>query len=1419
MASKRSSSLELNLFGASGYTSILNTNNLFMKADHSFNNMDLFLRSKPTGVAINHQTNWDFSLKSDVQLEYLANGDLEFSLNDYSTNLNDTYFKFNQGKFPIEYTLSFDWNINDVSATDDIAAVAISNWSSTEKIILDNPLTRLFRLVSIYTQKRLPSQKNITWYPVTYTTTSVSIDRYQWQITAYADPNTVTVAGDVIVTYDNGYGTQTTSFSVPITSPSPPNLGWILPTPISVIAIDETPTYTFTGTGTVNVSINKYPATVHDTIVVSQTEQDPIPPGAVQVGEFYYFPTTYEISNQKISRLVLKSPHFILDKDPGDGIYIPDTPINEYFDYSDIFFEVKYSVNATPIGVKIPTDVTNETATKVYKFGGYIKQDEFFDNTDVFNSDYYVKDDEELKWYILLANNNKIFGVSFSSYIDWTPGSSLFLTPREYFGASINDSSPELTSYDESLHQIIDQREIIVDDIKMYKIINFPNCGKVDLYTRSAGTVESILGTDTLVSNNHGLVDGDRIKMTSTLSSTTAMQTNLLGTFYVVNAELNTFKLSYYQNGSAIEITDLKTVDGIIWTKVNGPGNWKYVSTLYSPCGKNGYSTQPVQLIQKTETATNAGDSIYTRAVEYTASIDTYVSQGQKNYSENEYRYPQGYFDGRASWNNFYPFQRFENEDPTVYGIINGNKFGQSIKLKKYSDTEYILMVTEPGAIESFQITNYLPIQNKRVIPSYLPYGRIHFYKLTKAKLNNALTVEYLKTVSKNDNPWSTYEINNFNYKKTADFNYENLFIDSKYIENVLNKSTNNYWLGGRYTSWIGEYKFDQLYNTYMPNIDLNPYEFGYLDWFGKSADFSIENNKIYCIASTNVKNANFNTGSRIIYLDTVCNYFTYDITTQSVSNISSLVTEYSDLTLIAPESQKSEYYKFGNSIIVNGDKVFLGWGSTSKNDEFVYYYKRSGSSYILKQTIVSQGNNLGFGEYIVSKDDFLLTNKLSYYDDQNNTTTSPLNYIQVYRYYDNTDVYSYKSRVSPTIDLTNPIYADIDATQYENTKNLSYDNTYNNSATYNMSLNNKYDIQNGLLILRDLNELVCFQYDSDSKSFKGRSHQLVKNDGVILNTDKSALRAFPSYVAATFDTKTDYDIGQFSSSIQIIDASSFITNSELLYGMSMDVQNPEYLPIFIKNVEGYGSGQLTLNTVGQTSFASGINTFLKVIEQSSTGVNLFLQPPYPYSTGLNLYIGPVHSGNYNIELFLANKNTVNGITLHTYYDPRYSGEFPLTIYNPLIISEDSEALNLFFESTYTGVPNGSSIMPLNIQTFSYDDYADGLSLIISENNPQSSGALGLITYSENGGSGVSNNINLFVNSEVFTGSGSMPLFIDKAIGDTLNLIVYNKSSASGINLYTSGITVAGSGIGLFSSGTHTPINIMRLFTKGKFEI
>ena len=98
MSIKKSNNLGLNIFGGSGYTSIFSTTNMHMKSDLSSGNLNLSIKSNPTGVAINHKTNWDFSLRPPVNTNYIANGDLEFSLSDFSSNPNDDYYSYTNRK-------------------------------------------------------------------------------------------------------------------------------------------------------------------------------------------------------------------------------------------------------------------------------------------------------------------------------------------------------------------------------------------------------------------------------------------------------------------------------------------------------------------------------------------------------------------------------------------------------------------------------------------------------------------------------------------------------------------------------------------------------------------------------------------------------------------------------------------------------------------------------------------------------------------------------------------------------------------------------------------------------------------------------------------------------------------------------------------------------------------------------------------------------------------------------------------------------------------------------------------------------------------------------------------------------------------------------------------------------------------------
>lgn len=99
---KKTDKIGFNIIGSDGYTSILSTIPMVMKCDVTSNDLTLYTKSKPTGVAIPHDTNWDASINS-FPLEqqaipgFTSNGDLEFTWKDFSTTKIDTYYEFNKG--------------------------------------------------------------------------------------------------------------------------------------------------------------------------------------------------------------------------------------------------------------------------------------------------------------------------------------------------------------------------------------------------------------------------------------------------------------------------------------------------------------------------------------------------------------------------------------------------------------------------------------------------------------------------------------------------------------------------------------------------------------------------------------------------------------------------------------------------------------------------------------------------------------------------------------------------------------------------------------------------------------------------------------------------------------------------------------------------------------------------------------------------------------------------------------------------------------------------------------------------------------------------------------------------------------------------------------------------------------------------
>jgi hypothetical protein len=740
---------------------------------------------------------------------------------------------------------------------------------------------------------------------------------------------------------------------------------------------------------------------------------------------------------------------------------------------------------------------------------------------------------------------------------------------------------------------------------------------------------------------------------------------------------------------------------------------------------------------------------------------------------------------------------------------------------------------------------------NQYVIPNYLPYGRMHFYKITKSPYS----IEYLKSTSVNDDTsilvhgWTYYEELNKAYRNTSNVkSYLNYPIDIDEVENSYKISRDNYWIGARFYSWPDKaFTYNSAYNIEMPDSLNATYlnQFPFVDHFGKAAAFELDGSNIRGVASTNVKSANFLTGSRVANLDALSKTFTYNITTNTVTFGSDIIAQTLPVAATySRKNQNTEISNFGYNIDFDNKNLFIGWPAVVRGEDYIYAYTRSGVTYNTLQTIVSPGNN-NFGDYLLAQNGFLLTDRLSNIDDSGNVTEK-LSYIYAYKKDPIGGQYGFQCRVSPTIDLSSNQYSLYTEKDYILTANNSYDNTNDSSATLKNSLYGKYDIYNNSLVVRDYRELIYYHFDSNVKKYIPKNHSFVKFDRTPV-TD-SIIRIAPSK-----SSLIQGEAGEYIESLQILDGSELASfNLELT---AKSYPNPNYLPLFVKSIEGYSSEVQFLYTLGNEKFPSdvtgislyttgpatkasgidlytsgpiihnsGIDLYLEPTRSSNSGVTLYLNPA-AQDTDMTLYVAQPNLGNSGISLYTRDWRINNGILLEISTNPRATSDFPLYMHsykyetgeggftNDLGLYDD--ATYLFINSVHTGVPNSSGNFNLYIQTRPYEDTATYFNLVINPVINAATGNISLFLQNTIGKEQASIPL-YFEGPDYFTGtssSSSFNLFIKETIRGDMPLTVYNNYAGAGMNIYTrsahtdnSGIYLTTSGIGVINGGINNYI-------------
>lgn len=1394
----KNKSLPLNIIGASGYTSILSTTPFYLKSDISSGNIPLYMKQTVNSGILKAETNWDFSLASNSKINHYSNGDIEYVLTDYSSNRYDSYYNSNRGTEAVEYTLSHDWSINAIDATEEVLALGTKGWTSFEKYTLnkDYNLTAAYFSQVTWIDIPPPTVENVTvyTYSVNYSTTSTcSLVSEGTLVLAYTDTdgNPQTISTYIA----NGI----TSASIgPITSrESQPTVQSFSGSPGTWAS--------FTPPGCLSISGSS------SSVVTIETPAT-LPNDAVVVGNRYYRTSSLD---PKLSGFLL--PNLIEDlKDPdktwmkfAGNVYLLNFEVP---DYSDIYIKIVYTSTSGSKDRYIYGVTSPSTEEKLYKFGGFIKFTDFangwYDRA-ILDNKTSIDTDDKFLWYIIIKDNiadaGQYYSIGLSNYVTWD---------FQYQGLSLNYDFANLFNYlyyeksnNESYYPL-DLRIISIKSLEVIKVAGFPNCGKVDVFFPKYGSVENFVSGDySIFSPRHGLASGDRVKFTEALGSGTTLN----GFKYALPIDSDSFSIYYDKElSSPAYIHDTYTSTGVRWSVVDGQ-TWSYGFTLYSPTDKNGYGTS-LSLITANEPPVT-GETPLSRAIETTTEK------------------PQNNFTGQISWTNYYPFERFDSAEGTVFGVVNGNKFGSSVSLKKYG-SDYILMVTEEGANESFQlispfetVVEDLPKPyNKRVIPSFFPYGRSHFYKITPS----SKSIEYITSYAPSDNPWASYEIVNRQERIIQQITkFDNKALTSSDLA-TYNNTSSNYWNGARLMQWSKDYFYDSDIGFSFPNQNSYPYDYGFVDKL-KSADFEIDGNSVYAVMAYNVKNADFLNYSRLKNVDHYFRSLSFDITSPSSKSTTLYTVDTSSYSTSDLSAQKEEYDYFASKIIVQNNGLYFGWASDYRTEEYMYYYKRSGNQYELKDVITSAGAR-GFGNYLVADNGFLLTNKYSYADENGNSTTNPLDSIQVYKYDGKGDQYYYIGSVSPTIDLSNSLYSNVNSDRYELTTNLSYDGTSGTSATYIIDLDSNYDIKDDMLVIRDWYEYAGFKYDHSSNKFVNKFHKLAPK-----STNSSILKISKGLQTAFFDDSIEYDLGSYHQSLQIFDVSQIDESSLNNYLFTIDTHYPTYVPLFLKTIEGYSSGNLNLKGLGHDVFSTGVALNLQAPIPTGTGVNLFVKQVDIHSTGLNLFHKSTSIESGNTTLFIRNSIYETGIPL--VMNPAKREYFPLYLEQTVVTNFIDSELALSLYSTFNVaqsprpsayseydpfvtpvVPENYLVVPFYLQTTSYNDYAESLPLAIYA--PGTGISSGLSLYQNAGGTSgsVFNNSTLYMSASGYKGydnSGILNLWMQRPITDSLPLIVYNTTETGNIPLFCSGANFVGTEVTLNISGYHRPSGTITLYSRG----
>ena len=354
------------------------------------------------------------------------------------------------------------------------------------------------------------------------------------------------------------------------------------------------------------------------------------------------------------------------------------------------------------------------------------------------------------------ANDNKVVG-KFYLVVDKDVGVNSNIPSSDVVGIQLDIActwgmSVDGTQYtsNKSLHKFagdghsltgLKTYKIDTQEISLIKIQPVRKCGKVDIYTRKRGIIDSVSG-NTITSPGHKLETNDIIKISGALFSTSSASYAdihpINGTKYVKKIDDDTFKI--YDDQFFAKPTygsDLRSVSGINWTCVSNiygsvGQSWDYHGTIFSPTGRNGYKSKSAstddQLSSNSEFFTTKRMKGILGTSGNAGSINLLFDDASEDFGKIVDQYVPSRFNGSSPFDDpkrgpqdFYPYFCANTSDQLIDGLdadalkakesantlytrspYNGTRFGCSLDFK-YSHLSgdskvYVLAIGERGS-------------------------------------------------------------------------------------------------------------------------------------------------------------------------------------------------------------------------------------------------------------------------------------------------------------------------------------------------------------------------------------------------------------------------------------------------------------------------------------------------------------------------------------------------------------------------------------------------------------------------------------------------------------------------------------------------------------------------------------------------